>query len=204
MSPAATMTADESRRSVLDVAGELFYDRGIGGVVMSDIRDSSGVSMRRLYAMYPSKGELVAAWLADRHFTWMAWFTISVDRFVAAGTDPVLAVFDALAEWVMSPDYRGCAFINSLAETHEIDVTHRRIIARHKRELLDHLARLAARDHRRKGLRAVHLAQLRAPVRTFPEALQRHGHFRNRSGRCGQLYGHLGVHLKSGVLVLHR
>jgi AcrR family transcriptional regulator len=97
--------------------------------------------------MYPSKSELVAAWLSDRHDTWMAWFTTSVDRHIAAGADPVLATFDAIAEWVTSPGYRGCAFINSLAETSDIDDTHRTIIAAHKRDLVEHLAQLAARDH---------------------------------------------------------
>ena len=147
MSPTATMSADEARRAVLRAADEFFYAHGIGGVVMSDIRDASGVSMRRLYAMYPSKSELVAAWLSDRHDTWMAWFTTSVERHVAAGADPVLATFDAIAEWVASPGYRGCAFINSLAETSEMNDTHRTIIAAHKRDLVAHLARLAARDH---------------------------------------------------------
>jgi AcrR family transcriptional regulator len=147
MSPAATMPIDEARRSVLRAADELFYAYGISGVVMSDIRDASGVSMRRLYAMYPSKSGLVAAWLSDRHDTWMAWFTTSVDRHIAAGADPVLATFDAIAEWVTSPGYRGCAFINSLAETSEIDDSHRTIIAAHKRDLVVHLGLLAARDH---------------------------------------------------------
>ena len=68
------MSPDAAQRSVLRAADELFYAHGISGVVMSDIRDASGVSMRRLYAMYPSKSELVAAWLTDRHDTWMAWF----------------------------------------------------------------------------------------------------------------------------------
>jgi AcrR family transcriptional regulator len=147
MSPAATMSPDAAQRSVLRAADELFYARGISGVVMSDIRDASGVSMRRLYAMYPSKSELVAAWLTDRHARWMAWFASSVERHVAGGADPVLATFDAIAEWVTTPDYRGCAFINSLAETSEIDDTHRTIVAAHKRDLVEHLAQLAARDH---------------------------------------------------------
>ncbi len=147
MSPAATMHIDEARRSVLRAADELFYASGISGVVMSDIRDVSGVSMRRLYAMYPSKAELVAAWLTDRHDRWMAWFASNVERHVSGGTDPVLATFDAIAEWVTTPSYRGCAFINSLAETSEIDDSHRKIIAAHKRDLVEHLARLAARDH---------------------------------------------------------
>ena len=149
MSPAATRTVDDARRAVLRAADELFYARGIGGVVMSDIRDEAGVSMRRLYTLYPSKSDLVAGWLSDRHDRWMAWFTTAVDRHVAAGADPVLATFDAIAEWVTSPGYRGCAFINSLAETSELDDAHRAIIADHKRDLTRHLARLAARDHPR-------------------------------------------------------
>jgi AcrR family transcriptional regulator len=148
MSPAATMPIDEARRSVLRAADELFYAYGISGVVMSDIRDASGVSMRRLYAMYPSKSELVAAWLTDRHDTWMAWFASSVERHVLGGADPVLATFDSISEWVTTPGYRGCAFINSLAETSEIDDSHRTIVAAHKRDLVEHLAQLAARDHR--------------------------------------------------------
>ena len=146
MSPAATISTDDARRAVLRTADDLFYARGIGGVVMNDIRDASGVSMRRLYAMYPSKHELVAAWLTDRHDRWMSWFTTTVERHAAAGTDPVLATFDAIAEWVASPGYRGCAFINSLAETSEVDDTHRTIIAAHKRDLVEHLAGLATRD----------------------------------------------------------
>ena len=147
MSPAATMSPDAAQRSVLRAADELFYARGITGVAMSDIRDASGVSMRRLYVMYPSKHSLVAGWLTDRHDTWMAWFTASVERHTASGADPVLATFDAIAEWVATPGYRGCAFINSVAETSEMDDALRSIIAAHKRELLEHLAQLIARSH---------------------------------------------------------
>lgn len=146
MSPTATMSMDESRRAVLRAADELFYAQGISGPAMRDIRDASGVSMRRLYTMYGSKRELVAAWLTDRHDTWMAWFTTSVDRHLGGGAHPALAPFDAIEDWVTGPGYRGCAFINSLAETSEIDDTHRTIIAAHKRELIEYLAELATRD----------------------------------------------------------
>ena len=147
MSPAATMSSDDADRAVLRTADELFYAHGISGVSMSDIRDASGVSMRRLYTMYPSKSGLVAAWLTDRHDTWMAWFAASVERHIARGADPALATIDAIAEWVATPGYRGCAFINSLAETSEIDEAHRTIIAAHKRDLIERLSHLAQRDH---------------------------------------------------------
>lgn len=144
MSPAATMSVDESRNKVLRAADDLFYSHGITGVVMADVRDLSGVSMRRLYTMYPSKRDLVAGWLAYRHQTWMSWFTATVERHIAAGADPVMATFDAIADWVTAPGYRGCAFINSLAETNEIDDSHRTIIAAHKRDLVEHLASLVS------------------------------------------------------------
>ncbi len=134
-----------SDTAVLQAADLLFYERGIGGVGMDDIRDAAGVSLRRLYALHPSKRELVAAWLDDRHGRWMAWFDAAVERHVAEGVPPLLAPFDAVREWVHSPGYRGCAFINAIAETSEIDDSHRAIIAAHKRDLRDHIRLLARR-----------------------------------------------------------
>ena len=144
MSPAATLDNDQARAAVLQSANAVFYARGIAGVGMADIRDDSGVSLRRLYSLYPSKQELVAAWLSDRHTTWMEWFTSSVDRRRVEGEEPLLAAFDAIAEWASSPGYRGCAFVNSAAETAEINDAHRRIIAAHKESLLSYLVSLAA------------------------------------------------------------
>lgn len=146
MNRAATITADAAERAVLDAADGLFYGRGIAGVSMSEIRDGAQVSMRRLYMLYPSKRDLVAGWLEDRHLRWMAWFTDATDRHARSGTDAVLATFDALAEWVSAPGYRGCAFLNSVAEIDEIDDLHRTIIAAHKRSLIEHVAALALAD----------------------------------------------------------
>ena len=143
MSPAATIDDETARAAVLRSANDVFYARGIAGVGMAEIRDDSGVSLRRLYHLYPSKSELVAAWLRDRHSTWMEWFTGAVDRRAAEGQEPLLAAFDAIAEWASLPGYRGCAFVNSAAETAEIDDTHRLIIAAHKEGLLTYLITLA-------------------------------------------------------------
>lgn len=137
------MTPARAQRAVLDAADTLFYERGIAGVGMADVRDASEVSLRRLYSLYPSKRDLVAAWLEDRHRRWLGWFVDTVDRMVAEGSDPLTAPFDAIHEWAVSPGYRGCAFLNAIAETTEIDDGHRRIVARHKRSLIDHIATLA-------------------------------------------------------------
>jgi AcrR family transcriptional regulator len=144
MSPAATIDDETARVALLRTANDVFYAHGIGAVGMADIRDESGVSLRRLYHLYPSKRELVAAWLRDRHSTWMEWITESVDRRAGTGAEPLLATFDAIAEWASSPGYRGCAFVNSAAEVDEIDDTHREIIAAHKESFVAYLVSLAA------------------------------------------------------------
>ncbi len=154
MSPAAAFTIEDADRLVLDTADVLFYERGISGVGMAEIRDASGVSLRRIYLLYPSKQDLVAAWLNDRHDRWMSWFTDTVDRSVVRGVDPVLAAFDAIRQWRKSPGYRGCAFINAIAEPMEIGDQHRAIVASHKRSLTSHLATLATQSQMRPGVPA--------------------------------------------------
>jgi AcrR family transcriptional regulator len=140
MSPASTLSRESAQESILRSADQLFYERGIAGVGMADVRDSAGVSLRRLYSVYPSKSDLVAAWLEDRHKTWMKWFAESVDGQVEAGVEPVRALFAAIEEWATSPGYRGCAFLNAIAETTEIDDRHRATVAGHKRALIEHVS----------------------------------------------------------------
>ena len=143
MSSAATIDNDAPRAAVLRSADLAFSARGVAGVGMADIRDDAGVSLRRLYGLYPSKRELVSAWLTARHTTWMEWFEEAIERLGATGEEPLLAAFDALAEWASAPGYRGCAFVNTAAETTEIGDTHRQVIAHHKKDLLAYLASLA-------------------------------------------------------------
>ena len=140
MSPAATQTSDEAVDAVLRAADDLFYRAGISAVKMSDVRDNAGVSMRRLYTMYPHKTDLVSAWLAHRHETWMTSFEFDVGRRLAVGSTPVDAIFDALAAWLQASGFRGCGFINSLAETGVLTAEHKRIIRAHKQAVIDFLA----------------------------------------------------------------
>ena len=95
-----------ARAAVLQSANEVFYARGIAGVGMADIRDDSGVSLRRLYGLYPSKRELVTAWLTARHTTWMDWFESSVDRRCRAHRRGIpLSSPSARGPWILRSDW---------------------------------------------------------------------------------------------------
>jgi len=140
VSPAAKFDEETAREAVLDAADSVFYARGVGGTGMAEIRDASGVSLRRLYGLYPSKHDLVAGWLEARHTSWMTWFRAGIEERLDLGASPTDAIFDTLAEWASTPDYRGCAFLNTAAEVGEVDARHLQIIADHKRSLIAYLA----------------------------------------------------------------
>jgi AcrR family transcriptional regulator len=104
-----------AREQALDAAETLFYGRGIQAVGMDDIRGASGVSLKRLYQLFPAKEQLVVAYLERRDIRWRQ----RLADHVAGHEDPgrrVLAVFDWLGEWFREPGFRGCAWINSYGE----------------------------------------------------------------------------------------
>lgn len=104
------------RERVLDVAEHLFYARGIQAVGMDVIRDASGVTLRRLYQLFPSKGDIVKAYLARRDERWLQSLAGHVDTATKNPRERLLAVFDWLEDWFTQPDFHGCAFINSFGE----------------------------------------------------------------------------------------
>src|SRR4051812_17160939 len=96
---------------VLAAAEALFYERGVQQVGMDQVRTAAGVSLKRLYQLFPSKDRLVEEYLLARDARWMNAVS---DHAHKAGS--ALAVFDWLAEWFAEPDFRGCAFVNSFGE----------------------------------------------------------------------------------------
>lgn len=101
-----------ARERILLTAHELFYRDGIRVTGVDRVIAESGVAKATFYRHFPSKNDLVEAFLAHRHERWMAWFRDALQRH---GGD-LDALVPALREWLTDADYRGCAFINSLGE----------------------------------------------------------------------------------------
>jgi AcrR family transcriptional regulator len=135
MSPTSTLDDASAMEALEQTAGDLFYARGIVDVSMADIRDASGLSMRRLYNLCPSKSDLISMWLRARHASWTADMARRISERLAAHDAPVDAIFDSLAEWMIDTDFRGCGFINTHAESSELTDDHRQIIRDHKRSV---------------------------------------------------------------------
>ena len=112
---------------VLRKAETLFYERGVQQVGMDQVRAAAGVSLKRLYQLFPSKDQLVLDYLIARDERWLT----SV-RAYALSAGNVLAVFDWLADWFSEPDFRGCAFVNTFGELGGTSTAVADIARRHK------------------------------------------------------------------------
>ncbi|MEV4441269.1 helix-turn-helix domain-containing protein [Streptomyces sp. NPDC049577] len=108
-------TAETAEARALDAAEELFYARGLQAVGMDAIRSASGVSLKRLYQLFPSKDALVEAYLRRRDERWRRELEDYADAR-PAGVPRILAVFDRLGLWFCEPGFRGCAFLNAFGE----------------------------------------------------------------------------------------
>ncbi|KAB2943644.1 MAG: TetR/AcrR family transcriptional regulator [Hyphomicrobium sp.] len=135
-----------ARERILETALRLFYAHGTRVVGVDRIIAESGVAKMSFYNHFPSKADLVAAFLEERHMRWMAWFRARLEARHAKRGNNLAAIADVLREWFAAPDFHGCAFINILAETERTSTRERAIARRHKDELLALLVERAKDD----------------------------------------------------------
>lgn len=130
------------RERILEVASELFYERGIQAVGVDAIIAGADVARMSFYRHFKSKEGLALAFLERRDQRFRSWLEGEVDRLAPDPRDRPLAVFDALALRFSPEGYRGCAFLNTMAETPDRNDALHRAAARHKEKVQDYLARL--------------------------------------------------------------
>lgn len=138
------MDAEVAQSKALDVAEELFYGRGVQAVGMDEIRDASGVSLKRIYRLFPTKEHLLTEVLRRRDVRWRRRLA---DHVAAATGDPsgrLLAVFDWLHQWFGEPDFRGCAWINMFGELGAVSARVADQARAHKLAFRDYLVDLVA------------------------------------------------------------
>jgi AcrR family transcriptional regulator len=134
------------RDRILDAAVELYYSDGIRAVSADKLIAAAHVSKVTFYRHFPSKDDLVAAYVAVRAEDERAAVTSKREELPddpAAVLRWYAAVVGAAA---CTPGFRGCPFINAAAEITAADHPGRTIIREHRtwltgqvRELLDQL-----------------------------------------------------------------
>ncbi|SAL13061.1 TetR family transcriptional regulator [Caballeronia turbans] len=116
---------------ILHTAHGLFYRDGIRATGVDRVIAESGVAKKTFYRYFPSKDDLIVAFLDFRHDNWITWFRDALARHGGK----LNALVPALAEWFGSENYRGCAFINSVVEVGATLPQAVDISRRHKRDM---------------------------------------------------------------------
>jgi len=150
------------RERILDAAGELYYAEGIRAVSADKLIAAAHVSKVTFYRHFPSKNDLVAAYLELRS---QDEKTAVLAKREELTDDPgaVLQWYaDVVGQASCSPGFRGCPFINAAAEIAEADHPGRAIIRDHRAWLTLQIAELLEALHvEHAGTKAQQLMMLR-------------------------------------------
>jgi AcrR family transcriptional regulator len=117
MSEASTAEGRTPRERLLDTAYELFSRRGIRGVGVEEVIERAGVAKATLYRHFPSKDDLVLAFLERREQRWARDLVQGqARRRDASPEDRLLAIFDVFHERFHGEDFDAYLFFNALVE----------------------------------------------------------------------------------------
>jgi AcrR family transcriptional regulator len=107
----------ETRERIVSASYPLFAERSVRDVSMDEIVVSSGVAKATLYRHFPTKDDLVLAFLERREESWT--YGVVADGARARASDPegrLLAIFDVFDDWFRRDDFEACSFISVLLE----------------------------------------------------------------------------------------
>jgi AcrR family transcriptional regulator len=141
-----------AKERILETAQLLFYREGVRSTGVDRIISEAGVTKVTFYRHFPSKDELVVAFLERRHAMWIGDFRELLAKHRGAQSShqrrasPLAPVLHAASDIILAPTFRGCAFANTVAEVGPILPAVLGIAARHKQEVRDAIASLLPTD----------------------------------------------------------
>ncbi len=140
-------TPTNAHDRILHTAHRLFYAHGIRATGIDKVIAEAGVTKVTFYRHFPSKNELILAYLALRHAMWMEWFTATL----AEHGHTVAALIPTLKAWFEDKGFRGCAFINVVNEMGEELPAVLEISRQHKDNMTQVIAGLLPPSRQRKA-----------------------------------------------------
>ncbi|WP_158798271.1 TetR/AcrR family transcriptional regulator [Pedobacter sp. L105] len=128
------MKESAARERILDVASRLFYNQGYNSTGINQIIDEAEIARASLYNHFPSKRDLLTAYIRQAEEIWFAEF----DLFVHKIKDPkkrLLALFDYRAERQVKYNFGGCQFTKVSAEVSREDLQAFELVSHQKSRL---------------------------------------------------------------------
>jgi AcrR family transcriptional regulator len=132
-------TRASARDRLVAAAADLFAANGIQATGVDAIIEAADVAKATFYRHFPSKDDLVVAWLRDPAARWLDGVRARVEAQGANGADAIPALFETVADWLETGDYRGCPYLNTAAELMEPNHPARVVIREFLQEVEDYL-----------------------------------------------------------------
>lgn len=137
----AARAAREAR--VLEVAGELFYARGVHEVGMDELVGATGMGKASVYRLFPTKNELIGAYLRRLRARILELIDAEASTRPADPAGALRAIFAAIAADLARPGFRGCPFNNASVEFADPAHPAREAARGYREALLQRLTALA-------------------------------------------------------------
>jgi AcrR family transcriptional regulator len=142
MTKAPAPSRPAARERILEAASRLFVRDGFRAVGVDTVIAEAGVAKMTLYAHFPSKDDLIAAYLERANERFWRW----LDAAVAGVDDPrarLVSMFDAVGKLANDPQCLGCTFQGTAAEFPDPEHPGHRVALAHKQAVLARLGTLA-------------------------------------------------------------
>ncbi len=139
----SSVSAPTARERILDTASRLFYRHGFVSVGVDTITAEAGVAKMSLYRHFPSKDELIVAYLERSNEQFWGWFEGALGE--GSPRQQLVRLFENLARFATSPACFGCMFQLAAADFPDPEHPANRAALAHKRAVIERLRDLAAR-----------------------------------------------------------
>lgn len=133
----------DARQRILAIADDLFYREGIRATGVDTIIAESEVAKTTLYRYFPSKDDLVVAYLEDRSQRFWESFEAVVAQDSGQPKQQLLAIFERLDEILSHGDCHGCPFLMVASEFPELDYPGHQVAIAQKQKIRDRISELA-------------------------------------------------------------
>jgi AcrR family transcriptional regulator len=105
-----------ARERILQSAAELFPGGRIRVTGVDALIAHAEVAKATFYRHFPSKDDLVAAWLRSPDARWLDVVVADLDRRGYTPLGRLVGFWEVLGEWAEGEQFRGCPFLNTLVE----------------------------------------------------------------------------------------
>lgn len=113
------------REQILFVATGLFDSRGIHASGVDTIIAESGIAKSTLYRYFPSKEQLITAYLRDKSDRFYEWINTRLSSKKADSIEILYELCELVEQWISTPNFHGLPFHVASAEfpdpTHPIN-----------------------------------------------------------------------------------